>query len=192
MVQTKGVVLIIEDNEGFRKIYRDRIASDGYEVLEASDGQEGLDLLKKGGIDIVLCDIVMPKKDGRQVIKEMSEDPVMGKIPVIILSVLGEPDEINNALRDGATDYLIKGRYTPNDVLSKISTLLAHINTKKHAQKYIIGIDEEKYDALKLIQDSGFKDLFTCKRCGMKRRLELIPQISQIGHFDARIFCDCD
>ena len=94
---TKAKILIIEDSEEFRKIYSDRFTFDGYEVLEAVDGEQGLLLMKKELPDLVLLDIVMPKKDGFQVLREMMKDKELKEIPVIILSILGEEKDIKKA-----------------------------------------------------------------------------------------------
>lgn len=191
MNEEKGTLLLIDDNQGFRRIYKDRLENDGYSVEEAENGQEGLDRLKKGGIDLVICDIVMPVMDGHQVLKSMMQDPTLKGIPVIVLSVMGGEEEVKKGLGEGAADYLVKGIYSPNEVLSKVSALLARTNIGQFSQRYEVALNTTKYDAAKLAQDLGFTNLYMCERCKGEKKLELIPQMSHRDWFDAHFTCDC-
>ena len=186
----KAKILIIEDSEEFRKIYSDRFAFDGYEVIEAVDGEQGLLLMKKELPDLILLDIVMPKKDGFQVLREMMQDKELKDIPVIILSILGEEKDIKKGLELGASDYTMKGFYSPNEILSKIRSLLARKDVRQHIQKYKLAVNTNKYDSAKLAKDYGM-DTYKCKNCGKEKFLELIPQISHEEWFDAHFVCDC-
>lgn len=188
----KAKILIIEDNEEFRKIYGDRLVFDGYEVLEAVDGEQGLLLMKKELPDLVLLDIVMPKKDGFEVLREMMQDKELKDIPVIVLSVLGEEKDIKKGLELGASDYTMKGFYSPNEILSKIRSLLARKDIRQHIQKYKLAVNTNKYDSAKLAKDYGFVAMYKCKNCGKEKFLELIPQISREDWFDAHFVCDCN
>jgi CheY-like chemotaxis protein len=122
---TRGVILIIDDNATFREIYRDSLLNDGYQVLEAPDGEEGLNILRKEHVDAVVCDMLMPKKSGMQVLEEMAADEKLKHIPVIALSVLGEHSDVEKAKKAGATEYLIKGMHGPIDVSLKLASILA-------------------------------------------------------------------
>ena len=188
---TKAKILIIEDSEEFRKIYSDRFLFDGYEVLEAVDGEQGLLLMKKELPDLILLDIIMPKKDGFQVLREMMQDKELKDIPVIILSVLGAEEDIKKGLELGASDYTMKGLYSPNEILSKIRSLLARKDVRKHIQKYKLEVNTNKYDSAKLAKDYGFVSMYKCKNCNKKMFLELIPQSSHEDWFDAHFVCDC-
>lgn len=118
------MVLIIDDNATFREIYRDSLLNDGYQVLEAVDGEDGMNILHKEHVDAIICDMLMPKKSGMQVLQEISADENLKKIPVIAFSVLGEHSDIEKAKKAGATEYLIKGMHSPIDVSLKLSELL--------------------------------------------------------------------
>lgn len=191
MPKFKAKILIIEDAPEFREIYRDRLTFDGYKVLEAVDGKEGLEMMKKEMPDLVLLDIIMPKKGGYEVLTEMMKDQQLKDIPVIIFSVLGEEKDIKKGLGLGASDYTIKGMYSPNDILSKVSSLLARTDILKHVQKYKLALNTGKYDASKLAKDLGFVNMFTCSNCDKPMLLELIPQVSRKDWFDAHFVCDC-
>ena len=188
----KAKILIIEDSEEFRKIYSDRFTFDGYEVLEAVDGEQGLLLMKKELPDLILLDIVMPKKDGFEVLREMMQDKELKGIPVIILSILGEEKDIKKGLELGASDYTMKGFYSPNEILSKIRSLLARKDVRRYIQKYKLAINTNKYDSAKLAKDYGFVAMYKCKNCGEEKFLELIPQTSREDWFDAHFVCDCN
>lgn len=188
----KAKILIIEDNEKFRKIYSDRLTFDGYEVLGAVDGEQGLLLMKKERPDLILLDIVMPKKDGFDVLRDMMQDQELKGIPVIILSILGEDKDIKKGLELGASDYTMKGFYSPNEILSKIRSLLARTDVRQHIQKYQLAVNTNKYDSAKLAKDYGFVAMYTCKNCGKEMFLELIPQLSRKDWFDAHFVCDCN
>ena len=188
---SKAKILIIEDNEEFRKIYSDRFTFDGYEVLEAVDGEQGLLLMKKELPDLILLDIVMPKKDGFEVLREMMQDKELKGIPVIILSILGEEKDIKKGLELGASDYTMKGFYSPNEILSKIRSLLARKDVRQHIQKYKLAVNTNKYDSAKLAKDYGMAT-YKCKNCGKEKFLELIPQTSRENWFDAHFVCDCN
>jgi CheY-like chemotaxis protein len=187
----KARILIVEDKEGFRAIYRDRLISDGYEVLEAFNGTEGLQILNAEHIDAVITDIIMPEMGGYELLDAMASNPKLQKIPVIILSVLGDTKDIQKGLEHGASDYLVKGMYTPNNVLSKVGALLAQHKIGAFAQKYTLSVHPQKHDSVKITQDLGFTDGWVCNKCGKERRLELIPQTTHVGWFDARVVCDC-
>lgn len=121
----KGTILIVEDKNEFRKIYGDRLRYDGYEVLDAPDGEAGLAVLNSRKVDLVVTDINMPKKDGFEVIKEMQQDEKLKRIPIFVMSVFDGGDYVTKSLSLGAVDYLVKGTHTPNQVSEKISKYLA-------------------------------------------------------------------
>src|ERR1039458_1793294 len=116
----KGTILIVEDQEGFRQVYSDILAYDGYGVLTAEDGELGWEMAKEKKPDLVLLDLGLPKLDGFEVLQRLRADPETKEIPVIIFSVMGEQKDIQKALQMGANDYTVKGFYTPKQVLSKI------------------------------------------------------------------------
>lgn len=125
----KGTILLVEDQAGFRRVYRDVLESEGYEVLEARDGEEGLAMVKDRKPHLVLLDLGLPKIDGFEVLKRMRADTETAKMPVIIFSVLGDPQDVKRGLEMGADDYTVKGFYTPRQVLGKIKNLMAPAET---------------------------------------------------------------
>jgi len=117
-------ILFAEDEAGLQLILSDMFKNAGYEVLKASDGIEALDILSKKNVDLVLLDLIMPKKDGFEVLKEMKANDKMKNIPVIVLTNLEGSSDIEKALSLGATTYLVKANYKLDEILTKIKCLL--------------------------------------------------------------------
>ena len=116
---SKGTILIVEDQQGFRRIYRDVLENDGYQVLEAEDGEAGWNAAKDKKPDLILLDLGLPKIDGFEVLKRIRANDPTKSIPVIIFSVLGEQKDVNRGLELGANDYTVKGFYTPRQILKQ-------------------------------------------------------------------------
>lgn len=192
MSQNKGTILLIEDEESFRTIYGDVIRNDGYEILEAEDGERGLELVKEKKPDLVLLDLVLPKLHGLEVLKKIRADETTQNIPVLILSVLGAQEDIKKGLELGANDYTVKGFYSPREILSKIHSLLTKTDIKKNIQSYKVEIKEGRGDSAKLQQDIGLTKLFNCPHCNAIMNLELTPNYTRTdGHwFSAHFICD--
>src|SRR5581483_10038709 len=110
----KATILMAEDAPEFRRIYKDRLAVEGYHILEAADGEEALNLLHQHPVNLVMTDINMPHKDGFALLDAMKSDPSLKKVPVVVMSVFGEGEYTERAYQKGAADYLIKGMKTPN------------------------------------------------------------------------------
>ncbi|HET9870014.1 MAG TPA: response regulator, partial [bacterium] len=95
---SKGTILIVEDQQGFRRIYRDVLENDGYQVLEAEDGEAGWEAARDKKPSLILLDLGLPKIDGFEVLKRIRADEGTKAIPVIIFSVLGEQKDVNRGL----------------------------------------------------------------------------------------------
>ena len=121
----KGTILIVEDKDEFRKIYGDRLRFAGYDVLDAKDGIEALEVLKNKKADVVITDINMPKKDGYELLADLKADANLKSIPVIVMSVFDQGDHLKKAVDLGAASYFVKGTITPNQVTEKIDSLVA-------------------------------------------------------------------
>lgn len=125
MNSTKKIALI-EDDAGIREMYKIKLELSGYDVITAEDGKRGLELIEKEKPDLVLLDILLPKKDGFEVLGEIkkSEDEKVKSIPVIMLSNLSNEEDVNEAKKLGAGDYLIKAKVDPKEVAEKIDEFL--------------------------------------------------------------------
>jgi len=117
-------ILFIEDEPTLQKAVGEILGQEGFEVLSALDGEAGLELIKKEKPDLVLLDLILPKKDGFTVLKEMKEDENLKDIPVIVLTNLEGMGDVERAMSLGATTYLVKANYELDDVVTKIKKTL--------------------------------------------------------------------
>ena len=117
-------VLIIEDDRFLSKIYASKLSHEGIEADFALDGAEGLKKMKVSKPKLILLDLIMPKKDGFAVLEEMQSDASLKHIPVIVLSNLGQDEDILRAKKLGAKDFLVKSDSSMHEVLGKIKSYL--------------------------------------------------------------------
>ena len=113
-------ILIIEDEKLLRDLLQNRLIKEGYEVSTAEDGEQGLKMMEKDKPDLILLDIIMPKKSGFEVMEEMQDDPELKNILIVIISNSGQPVEIDKAKKLGAKDWLIKTEFDPQEVIEKV------------------------------------------------------------------------
>jgi len=101
-------ILIVDDEEVIRKFLKVHLVKLGYEVMEAADGEQAIEQLGKDDFDLLICDVMMPKKDGWEVIKEVKSNPKMKNIPVIILTAKNEDTDMFKGYDLGASYYMTK------------------------------------------------------------------------------------
>lgn len=122
-------ILIVEDDEILRNLYSELLTTEGFVVDEAADGEEGFQKIHQGGFDLVILDIVLPKKDGMQILRELKKQPAKKPNgPVVILTNLGQDSIIREGFSLGAAGYLIKSAFNPDEVLGEIRTFLSQKN----------------------------------------------------------------
>ncbi len=183
--ETNGrTILVIEDEPVFRLAYQDVIANNGYKVLLAEDGESGWRLVKSEKPSLTLLDLNLPRLHGLEVLRHIRADGTTKDIPVIVLTVFGEQEDIRLGLDLGADDYLVKGFYSPREILNKIETLIAVADIRRSTSSYKLIVNEGKADAAKLQQDIGLTRLFHCPHCKQEMSLELIPDYTRTdGHW---------
>lgn len=113
-------ILIIEDEEIIYNLLQKKLSNEGYEARVAKDGQQGIDMLKQEKPDLVLLDIVMPRKGGFEVMEEMQKHESLKDVPVVIISNSGQPVELDRAKELGARDWLVKTEFDPQEVIEKV------------------------------------------------------------------------
>lgn len=113
-------ILIIEDEEIIYSLLQRKLSNAGYQVAVAKDGEEGLKILREQRPDLVLLDIIMPKKNGFEVLEAIQKDNNLKTIPVIVISNSGQPVELERAKALGVKDCLIKTEFDPQDVFEKV------------------------------------------------------------------------
>ena len=124
MSNSKIKILLIEDDPFLLSMYATKFESENFEVITAEDGEKGLEIANNIIPDIILLDILLPKINGFEVLKELKRDKKTNKIPVILLTNLSQRDEIEQGLSNGAADYLIKAHFIPSEVVEKIKKVL--------------------------------------------------------------------
>ena len=117
-------ILIIEDDKFLRQLIVQKLVKEGYEVAEAGDGEQGLKKIQQENPDLVLLDLILPGIDGFEVLSRAKKNQELVKIPIIILSNLGQKEDVQRGMNLGATDYLIKAHFTPGEIDEKIRKAL--------------------------------------------------------------------
>ena len=118
-------IILVEDDKILSTVMYDKLQTAGFEVERAFDGEKGLALITARKPDLVLLDIVMPKKTGLEVLTALKALPETKAIPVIILTVLGSDDQIKKGLALGANDYIVKTEHAIGEVVEKVQSFLA-------------------------------------------------------------------
>jgi DNA-binding response OmpR family regulator len=172
-------VLIIEDEADFLRIYSDLLSSKGYQVLQAADGQSGMEAIIADGPDVVLLDLILPELSGFEILERVRQTPEISNLPIIIFSVLGDQDKINKALQLGANDYAVKGFSSPAEILRKIESALMHKEKGLALNSYRIGLKPTQYSILEFMKDSGLTRGLVCPSCEEEIIMELMPDYTR-------------
>jgi DNA-binding response OmpR family regulator len=117
-------VLVVDDDPVVRRMLQLSFESEGFHVLTAGDGLEGLEQIRSGHPDVVVLDIMMPKLDGMKVMRELNADEELKGTPVILLSAKATSLDIELGLKAGAADYVTKP-CDPIDLIDRVRSLLA-------------------------------------------------------------------
>ena len=124
------IILFIEDEPSLQKLVGRFLQNEGYKVISALDGEVGLELTKKMKPDLILLDIIMPNKNGFEVLQDLKKDEETKDIPIIILTNLEGSSDVEKAISLGATTYLVKANYELKEVVKKIKEKLLNILKK--------------------------------------------------------------
>lgn len=106
-------------------MYVAKFSKEGLSVMRAEDGVQGLELAKKHKPDVVLLDIILPKLDGFAVLKELKNDPQLSDVHILLLTNLGQDEDVEKGKKLGADDYFIKANHTPAEIVEKVKYLLS-------------------------------------------------------------------
>lgn len=123
-------VLLVEDDAFLAGIYKKNFDMDGFKVTIADNGDKGLTDAKTKKPDIILLDILLPKKDGFTVLEMLKKDKNTKNIPVIILTNLGQKEDVDRGMSLGAADYLIKSHFKPSEIVDKVKNMLKKEESK--------------------------------------------------------------
>lgn len=157
MKSTSPSVFLIEDERILAEELRRRLLHIGYRVEVAYDGDAGLAMVRKAPPDLLLLDIMLPKKNGFEILQEMHDDTDLRKVPVVIISNSGQPVEIDRALALGARDYLVKANFEVEEVIEKVQRIVPWGGPvqKSETPPHIVGGDARYASAEKLQQTTG-------------------------------------
>ena len=120
----KYKILLVEDDHFLVEIYATKFEEAGLPLLVAETGEKGIEMAQKEKPDLVVLDILLPKMDGFEVLKKLKKHRETRDIPVLLLTNLSQAADVEEGLKLGAKDYLVKAHFTPTEVLKKVKTLL--------------------------------------------------------------------
>ena len=122
MTNHKPTILLVEDDPFLSSVLRLKLEKESFRVVRAADGDEALNYLSREGIkpDLILLDLILPKKNGFEVLETIRQDPLLEKLPVIIISNLGQPSDIERGKALGVIDYFVKARLSVEELVDKV------------------------------------------------------------------------
>lgn len=113
-------ILVVEDDKFLRELILRKLKEENYETVSAIDGEEGVTRVQQERPDLVLLDLILPGMNGFDALKKMKEIPEVAEIPVVVLSNLGQKEDVERALKLGAKDYLVKAHFTLDEIVEKV------------------------------------------------------------------------
>lgn len=132
-------ILVVDDNPLIVNVLKSLLQSENYQVFPSSNGKEALDVLAQKNVDVIICDVMMPKMDGYELHKQVRNKAELSHIPFLFLTALGDESEVLHGKETGADDYVVKP-FDPRN-------LLALVKGKIQRSKSLKNLSEEKYDA---------------------------------------------
>ena len=117
-------ILLVEDDPFLVDIYKTKFEKEGFEVDVAQEGKGGMRKIEEVKPDVLLLDLVLPNFDGFELLREIKSTPRLKDLKVIILSNLGQKEEVEKGIALGAVKYLIKAHYTPSEVVEEVKKII--------------------------------------------------------------------
>jgi len=128
-------ILIVEDEPFISEMYKIKFDEQGYRTLVAHDGEEGIKLAKKELPDLILLDLILPKKNGYQVLEELRRDKKTKNLKIYILSNLEQSEEVATGLKKGADGYFVKANLTPSQLINEVKQIFSGKKTETNDKK---------------------------------------------------------
>ena len=121
-MNNKPTILLVEDDPFLSSILQLKLNKENFKTIRAADGEEALNILIEQGIrpDVILLDLILPKKNGFEVLETIRQDPTLEKLPVIIISNLGQPSDIDRGKSLGVIDYFVKAKLSVDELVNKV------------------------------------------------------------------------
>lgn len=123
-IRVPSSVMVVEDDKFLRDLIVQKLKREGFPVLEAITGNDALQVVKEQKPAVILLDLILPGLDGFEVLKRLKDDQETASTPVVILSNLGQREDVERGLRLGAVDFMIKAHFTPGEIVAKIKETL--------------------------------------------------------------------
>jgi len=124
MAEKQSNILLIEDEEVLANMYETKFKNEGFRIRKALDGEAGLKMVAEEKPELILLDIIMPKLDGFSVLKRLKANEATKDIPVVLLTNLGQNEDVDKGQKLGAVGYLVKANLTPSEVVKKVKEFL--------------------------------------------------------------------
>jgi len=118
------VILLVDDDLTLREMYEERLKAEGFDIIQASNGEEAMKKARDNKPNVILLDIMMPKINGFDVLKELKADSELKDIPVIVLTALIQDVDRVQGKKLGAVDYIVKSETMPGEVIAKIQNAI--------------------------------------------------------------------
>lgn len=127
-------ILVIDDEPGIVEIVETNLEGDGFLVISASNGKEGLEKIKNEGPELVVLDVMMPEMDGWEVLRRVEQDPDTAGLPVIMLTAKAADEDYIHGLEEGAVEYITKPFY-PQELVNRIKITLMVLNPRMRDER---------------------------------------------------------
>lgn len=118
--ESKAFILVIEDDKFLRELLVRKLASEGFDVQNAIDAQAAFTILEERIPKVILCDLILPGIDGFEILKRIKAEPKTADVPVVILSNLGQKEDLEKAMALGAKDFMVKANFTLDEIVTKV------------------------------------------------------------------------
>ncbi|HOX10584.1 MAG TPA: response regulator [Candidatus Moranbacteria bacterium] len=184
MNDKKIKILIVDDDVALRELYVEIFKNANYEVLEAGDGVDGLDIASKNMPNVIFTGIVMPRMDGFAMMEALKKTVMTANIPVVISSHMGREEDQQRANALGAKDFIIRDITRPIEVVERIGSIFA-----QSGGEYKLEFNPEKLDAKKIAKELNFQENFLCLDCNEQLVLNMKLTNAQERIFETRFVC---
>ncbi len=130
-METPRKILLVEDDTFLSSLLKNRLQKENFEVSVAKDGEEALAFLKTNKPDLILLDLILPKKSGFEVMEDIRSDPQIQSegLPIIIISNLGQPEDVTRGQDLGAVEYFVKAKTSIDELVFRIKEFLSQAKT---------------------------------------------------------------